>query len=108
LLGLDSRPSVFSLLLELATVFSGFYWSLGSCDFFSTGATLEWICFLGAFPFCGARSEGSSLTMEAGGVGAFQTNSNYTPAKLSHGGRSQFDPGRVYSRCSTTQSIKKR
>lgn len=62
------------------------------------------------FPFWlhGTRSEGSSLTMEAGGVGAFQTNSNYTPAKLSHGGRSQFDPGRVYSRCSTTQSIKKR
>ena len=56
----------------------------------------------------GTRSEGSSLTMEAGGVGSFHLNFNCNPTKLCHGGRSQFDLGRVYGSSTTTQSIKKR
>ena len=56
----------------------------------------------------GTRSEGSSLTMEVGGVGSFYLNFNCNPTKLCHGGRSQFDLGRVYGSSTTTQSIKKR
>ena len=56
----------------------------------------------------GTRSEGSGLTMEAGGVGSFHLNFNCNPTKLCHGGRSQFDLGRVYGSSTTTQSIKKR
>ena len=56
----------------------------------------------------GTRSEGSSLTMEVGGVGSFYLNFNCNPTKLCYGGRSQFDLGRVYGSSTTTQSIKKR
>ena len=54
----------------------------------------------------GTRSEGSSLTMEAGGVGSFHLNFNCNPTKLCHGGRLQFDLGRIYG--SSTTTLKKR
>ena len=56
----------------------------------------------------GTRSEGSSLTMEAGGAGFLPLNFQSTPAKLDHGGRSQIGPGRGCGSSITTQCIKKR
>ena len=56
----------------------------------------------------GTRSEGSSLTMEAGEAGSFHLDLNCNPAKLNHGGRSQFGSGRVVGSSNTTQYIKKR